>query len=240
VSLPLNQATFYSVELPSTGQKIKFRQFLVKEQKALLIAQQSEDESVMIDTLKNIIKQCVQGSIDVDKLAMFDIEYLFVMMRARSVGENVEIIMQCPNSECVKDDQSKVVVNIDLTTIKVNKDPEHTNKIPLFDDVGVVMKYPSLETVRTMRNINMSDPLEAIDIIINCIDYIYDTDQIFNPNEVSKEEMVEFVDNLNDQQMNNIKKFIRTMPRLYKDIEFTCPVCGKKHVKRLEGLVSFF
>lgn len=237
MGLPINQACVYNITVPSTGNKIRFRQFLVKEQKALLLAQQSEDELVMIDTLKNVIKSCVKDDIDVERLATFDIEYLFVNMRAKSVGENVDLVLRCP--ECL-DDNAKVHHSLDLTSIEVHRDPEHTNKIPLFDDVGVVMKYPSFSTLVAMRSNNLNDPDEAINIVIECIDYIYNTDEIFKASDVTKKELIEFIDNLDDKQMNKIKQFLKTMPRLYKDISFTCPICNKTFTKRLEGLASFF
>lgn len=238
MSLPLNQAVLYNITIPSTGKTVKFRQFLVKEQKALLIAQQSEDESVMLDTLKNIIKSCVVGNIDVENLATFDIEYLFVSMRSKSVGETVDIVVKCPN--CVEDKNSKMTMSIDLTTLQVHKTPEHTNKIHLFDDVGVVMKYPSFSTLKLIRTCNMKDPNEAVNVIKDCIDYIYNTDQVFKASDATNEELIQFIDHLNDKQMKDIKSFFKTMPRLYKDISFTCPVCSKTHMKRLEGLASFF
>ena len=238
MSLPINQATLYNITIPSTGKTVRFRQFLVKEQKALLLAQQSNDELVMLDTLKNIIKECVKDPIDVDKLATFDIEYLFVIMRSKSVGENVEIVLRCP--DCSDNKDSKIVMNVDLASLEVHKNPDHNNKIPLFDDVGIVMKYPSFNTLKAIRTSNVNDPFEAINIIIECIDFIYNTENVYYPEDVTKEELIEFIDNLTDKQMNDIKTFFKTMPRLYKDISFTCPVCGKTYVKRLEGLESFF
>ena len=237
VNLPINQGATYTITIPSSGKQIKFRQFLVKEQKALLIAQQSNDEMVMYDTLKDVVKNCIKDPIDIDKLALFDIEYLFVMIRAKSVGEMVEINLLCP--EC-NDPKAKVVYNIDLENIKVDKSPKHINKIHLFDDVGVVMKYPSFETLRLLKTSNLHDPNEAINVIISCIDYIYNTEQVFKSEDATKEQLTEFIENLDDKQLNLIKDFLRTMPRIYVDIEYTCPVCDKTHKKRLEGLASFF
>jgi hypothetical protein len=238
MGLPINQAALYNVVVPSTGKTIKFRQFLVKEQKALLLAHQSEDEMVMLDTLKNIIKECVKDPIDIDRLATFDIEYIFVAMRAKSVGETVSVLVKCPH--CKESKDSTVELNIDLTTLDVLRDPEHTNNIPLFDDVGVMMKYPSFNTLRMLRTHNTKNPDEAINIIIECIDYIYNKDEIFKIEDVSKKEIVEFIDNLTETQIKKIKTFLQTMPKVYKDISYVCPVCNTNHTKRLEGLVSFF
>lgn len=238
MGLPINQATLYNLVVPSTGKTIRFRQFLVKEQKALLIAQQSADELVMIDTLKNIISQCVKDPLDVDSLATFDIEYIFVNLRAKSVGETVELKFRCPN--CNDDKEGVRTIQLDLTEMEVHKDPTHTSKIELFGDVGAVLKYPSFKTLVALRKNNFKDPVEAINIIIECIDYIYDTNQVYKPSDVTKEELIEFIDNLTENQMQKFRKFFSTMPRLYKDITFTCPKCNAEYTKRLEGLQSFF
>lgn len=237
MNLPINQGATYNITIPSTGKTIKFRQFLVKEQKALLIAQQSKDENVMYNTLKEVVKGCIKDPIDIDKLALFDIEYLFVAIRAKSVGEVVEVVLLCPDCN---DPKAKVNYNIDLENIKVDIDPNHSNKIHLFDDVGVAMKYPSFDTLRIMQTSNLQDPNQAINVVISCIDYIYNTDAVFKSEDVSKEKMIEFIDNLSDIQLNEIKKFLKTMPKIYVDIEYTCPVCSKTHKRRLEGLASFF
>jgi len=237
MNLPINQGATYNITIPSTGKNIKFRQFLVKEQKALLIAQQSKDEMVMYNTLKEVVKSCLKDPVDVDKLALFDVEYLFVMIRAKSVGEVVEIMLFCP--EC-DDKEAKVAYAIDLEKVKVDRPEKHVNKIPLFDDVGVMMKYPSFETLRLLKTNNLQDPDEAINVIISCIDYIYNSNEIFKTEDASKEQLMEFIDNLTDGQLNKIKEFLQTMPKIYIDIEYTCPVCAKTHQKRLEGLASFF
>lgn len=237
MNLPINQGAIYNINIPSTGKTIKFRQFLVKEQKALLIAQQSKDENVMYNTLKEVVKSCIKDPIDVDKLALFDIEYLFVAIRAKSVGEVVEVTLLCPDCD---DPKAKVNYSIDLENIKVDIDPNHTKKIHLFDDVGVMMKYPSFDTLRIMQSSNLQDPNQAINVVISCIDYIYNTDNVFKSEDTPKEKMIEFIDNLSDIQLNNIKTFLKTMPRIYVDIEYTCPVCSKTYKRRLEGLASFF
>ena len=237
MNLPINQATLYSITIPSTGKKVQFRQFLVKEQKALLIAQQSKDEEVMYHTLKEVVKSCVKGSVDIDKLAIFDVEYLFIMMRAKSVGELAEIVIMCPNCD---DEKAKTNLTINLEQVQVSKNPEHTNKIHLFDDVGVVMNYPSFSTLQMIRNSNMNNPEEAINVVMACMDYIYNTNEVFKIDDCPKEKLIEFIDNLTDTQLQSIKSFFKTSPKVYLDIEYTCPLCAVTHNKRLEGLASFF
>ena len=144
MALPKQSTPIYTTKIPSTDKVIKYRPFLVKEEKSLLIAQQSEDSTVMVDTLKAIVKDCVQDKIEVEDLAMFDMEYLLLQIRAKSIGEIAELIFAC---DVCEDPKAKVKINIDLTKIQIVKDPKHNKKINLFGDVGVVMKYPSITDI---------------------------------------------------------------------------------------------
>mgnify|MGYP000414471188 CR=1 FL=1 len=146
MTLPKMQTPIYNTTIPSTEENIKFRPFLVKEEKALLIAQQSGDNNVLVDTLKNIVESCVQDKIDIDSLAMFDLEYLLLQIRARSIGEEVELIFSCDTCDDVK---AKASIVFDLTNMSVTKDPSHTKKLDLFDDVGMMMKYQMIVMIVT-------------------------------------------------------------------------------------------
>ena len=228
----------YNMVVPSSGVSVKFRPFLVKEEKALLIAQQSEDLMVMVDTLKSVIKTCVLDTIDVNKLATFDLEYMFTQIRAKSVGEIIELIFPCDNDHGEDNEKARVKVSIDLTTLDVEKHDSHTNKIHLFGDVGVMMKYP---TIDVMRKLDDSDSIDNIfDVVAMSIDYIYQGDEIFYAKEQKHEEMLQFLNNLTSEQFVKIQNFFDTMPRIKKQIEYTCPVCQKQHKKMLEGMQSFF
>jgi len=236
MALPINNTPIYTLTVPSTDKQIKYRPFLVKEEKALLIAQQSEDPVVMIDTLKQIISSCIKDTIDVDSLATFDIEYIFSQIRAKSVGEVVELIFVCDTCE---DDNAKTKISFDLTKIKVEKNKEHTNKIQLFDDVGVMMRYPSIEVVNKLQS--AGDGVDQIfDIIINCIEYIYDSNKVFYVKEQPKEDFMEFLENLTSEQFAKLQQFFETMPKIRQEVEYDCPVCHKHHKKYLEGINSFF
>lgn len=228
----------FNATIPSTGQKVKFRPFLVKDEKALLIAQQSEDVSVMADTLKTVIKNCVQTDLDMEKLATFDLEYMFLQIRGKSVGENVELIFQCDEDHGELNSKARVQVNIDLSKIEIVKDPEHSNKIDLFDDVGLVLKYPTLEMVQKMEGLDNLDSI--FDVVAESIDMIYQGDEIFHGKEQKHSELVAFLNNLTSDQFLKIQRFYETMPKLRKEIEYNCPVCGRHHKKLLEGLNSFF
>jgi hypothetical protein len=238
MALPMMNTPTYNMVVPSSGVSVKFRPFLVKEEKALLIAQQSEDLMVMVDTLKGVIKTCVLDSIDTNRLATFDLEYMFTQIRAKSVGETIELIFPCDIDHGEDNEKAKVKVSIDLTTLQVEKDNNHTNKIDLFGDVGVVMKYP---TIDVMRKLDDNDSIENIfDVVAMSIDYIYQGDEIFYTKEQKHEEMLQFLNNLTSEQFVKIQNFFDTMPRIKKEIEYTCPVCQKQHRKMLEGMQSFF
>ena len=237
MALPKASTAIYTTNIPSTDEEIKFRPFLVREEKALLIAQQSEDSTVMVDTLKTIIQDCVVGKIDVNALAVFDLEYLLLQIRSKSIGEIAELYFSCDTCE---DPKAKAKVFVDLTKIKVVVNPEHNKKIGLFDDVGIVMKYPNISDVNKFEKQDLDNIEEIFGLIISSISYIYDGSEIFHTKEQTKEDLEEFINNLTQQQFQKIKEFFETMPKLRHDIQYTCPVCSKVHNKYIEGIESFF
>jgi len=237
MALPVIKTPTYELVVPSTKQKVKYRPFLVKEEKALLIAQQSEDHQTMFDTLKSIVDACTFGKVDTNKLATFDIEYIFLQLRAKSVGEISELVFSC--LQC-GDPKAKINVSIDLTKIKVVFNDEHVSDIQLFGDVGIRMKYPNMTTVNALKNINSSEVEGAFDLIVQCIDCIYDADSVHVAAEQTKSELEEFINNLTQSQFEKIRHFFETMPKLEKVIDFKCPVCGFEHTQVIEGLDGFF
>lgn len=239
MALPLQSTPTYNLTIPSLNKNVRFRPFLIKEEKSLLIAQQSEDLMIMIDTLKSVIKDCTLDKIDVDKLATFDIEYIFTQIRAKSVGETVDLIVQCDTDHGEQNEKARVKLSIDLSTIEVEKDPKHTNKIELFGDVGMVLRYPTIEIMKRMEK--AEDNLESIfQIVADSVDYIYQGEEIFYAKETPREEIIQFLENLTSEQFAKVNDFFTTMPRIKKDIEYKCPLCGREHKKTLEGLQSFF
>jgi ribosomal protein L44E len=237
MALPLNTSPVYRLKVPSTGIDINYRPFLIKEEKMLLIAQQSEDPLVMVESLKDVIASCVKSDINVESLATFDLEYIFTQIRAKSVGEHVDLTLMCDT--CV-DEKAQSNVTIDLTKIQVEKPEGHTNKISLYDDVGIVMKYPTFDVLKKLESVNVSDLEEVFDVVVKCIDSVYTTDEVFHASEQTPEELMEFLNNLSSEQFANVQKFFETMPRIKYNIEYDCPVCKKHHVKSLEGLSNFF
>jgi hypothetical protein len=240
MALPVLSTPTYNLVIPSSQKSVKYRPFLVKEEKAILIAQQSEDLTVMVDTLKDVISSCIIDKVDPDSLATFDLEYIFTQIRAKSVGEIIELLFPCDNDHGEQNDKAKVKISIDLTKLKVDIPEGHTNKIDLFGDVGVIMKYPTIEIMSKLEKTDVDDLDNIFDIIAECIDIIYEGDKLHYAKEQKKEELVQFLDNLNSSQFVKIQQFFASMPRITKDVEYDCPICGLHHKKTLEGMQSFF
>lgn len=240
MALPINSTPIYNMTIPSTKKSVRFRPFLVKDQKALLIAQQSEDQIVMVDTLKEIIKSCISDPIDVDKLAIFDIEYIFIKLRSKSVGETVDIILSCDEDHGENNKNAKLEHRVDLSSIEVVEKEGHSNKIELFGDVGVVMKYPSINTIKQMQRFNQVNPEDSFKLVLSSIDYIYDSNETYYVKDQTENEVMEFINNLTAEQFGKIQKFFDTMPKISHSIDYSCPVCNKAHHVVLEGMESFF
>jgi hypothetical protein len=240
MALPMMSAPTYTMVVPSTGASVKFRPFLVKEEKALLVAQQSEDPGVMIDTLKNVIKGCIQSELDINRLATFDLEYMFMQIRGKSVGETIDLVFPCDVDHGDQNEKARANVLVDINSITVERSPDHTNKFELFGNVGVVMKYPTVDTLKKLEGLDENDLDKIFDIMALSIDYIYDGEQLYYSSEQKHEELVQFINNLSSEQFMKLQKFFETMPKLRKEIEYDCPVCGKHHKKVLEGIQSFF
>ena len=238
MALPKIDVPVYEATLISTGKKIKFRPFLVKEQKLLLMALESNETEDAVNAVKQILNNCILSDISVDDLPIFDIEYLFLQLRARSVGENVSLKYKC-NVILEEDKRCNGISEIDVNILDITpiKNPEHSEKIEISKKMGIVMKYPSF------NNLNIADKSPAdqtIDVIINCINYIYDEDQIYYAKDSTKEELVEFIENLTQDDMEKLKKFFNTMPFLRKELDFKCPKCGHQEKVLVEGIESFF
>ena len=178
MALPMMSAPTYTMVVPSTGASVKFRPFLVKEEKALLVAQQSEDPGVMIDTLKNVIKGCIQSELDINRLATFDLEYMFMQIRGKSVGETIDLVFPCDIDHGDQNEKARANVLVDINSITVERSPDHTNKFELFGNVGVVMKYPTVDTLKKLEGLDENDLDKIFDIMALSIDYIYDGDQL--------------------------------------------------------------
>lgn len=242
--LPKISTPTYELELPSNNQKIKFRPFLVKEEKLLLLALEGEDTKEITTAIKTVIKNCLETkNIKVELLPTFDIEYLFLNIRGKSVGEEVEVSILCPD-----DGQTMVPVKIAIEDIQVTKNPEHTNKIKVDDSIMMEMKYPSLQQfIKNNFDYKSENTAEqSFEMIADCVDKIYTEDEVWvsgnsgEGGDVTKEEIIEFLDQMNSTQFKQIEKFFETMPKLFHKLEITNPKTKVKSEVTLEGLSSFF
>lgn len=236
--LPKISTPQYTLELPSTGQEIEYRPFLVKEEKVLVIALESEDTKQITNAIKNVIKNCVlTKGIKVETLPTFDIEYLFLNIRGKSVGEEIEVNIICPDDETTT---TKVTLNLD--DIKVQKNENHTNKIKVDSNIMMEMKYPSLDQF-IKNNFDFNDASvmdQSFDLIASCIDKIYTEDEVWSSADVTKKEIVEFLEQMNSSQFKEIEKFFETMPKLSHKISVVNPKTKVESEVVLEGLASFF
>ena len=235
--LPKITAPTYEMVLPSSGRKIKYRPFLVKEEKLLIIAMESEDQKQITEALKNVLSNCIltRGT-KVEKMSTFDIEYLFLNIRGKSVGESVEVLITCPD-----DNKTKVPVVIDLDAIKVIKNPDHKKDIKLDDKLILRMKYPSLdEFIKNNFDVNNIGVTESFDMIIACMDQIYNEEESWTSSDCTKKELSNFLDQLNSKQFKEIETFFETMPKLSHTVKIVNPETKVESEVLLEGLASFF
>ena len=236
--LPKIATPTYELELPSTGQPIQYRPFLVKEEKLLVIALESEDTKQITTAIKTVIKNCIQTKgVKVEDLPTFDIEYLFLNIRGKSVGEELEVNIICPD-----DGETQVPVQINLDDIKVQKDDEHTNRIKLDDSIMMEMKYPSLDQfIKNNFDFNDKNAMDqSFELIGSCIDKIFTEEEVWVASDVTKKELTEFLESMNSSQFKEIEKFFETMPKLSHKIEVKNPKTGVESEVVLEGLASFF
>ena len=236
--LPKIATPTYELELPSTGQSIQYRPFLVKEEKVLVIALESEDNKQITTAIKAVLKNCVlTKGIKVDHLPTFDIEFLFLNIRGKSVGEELEVNIICPD-----DEETQVPEVIDLDDIKVQKDENHTNKIKLDASLMMEMKYPSLDQfIKSNFDFNEKNAMDqSFDLIAGSIDKIYTEDEVWATADCTKKEVKEFLESMNSSQFKKIESFFDTMPKLSHTIKVTNPKTKVESEVVLEGLASFF
>jgi hypothetical protein len=236
--LPKISTPTYELELPSTGETIKYRPFLVKEEKLLVLALESEDMKQITTAIKTVIKNCIQSkNIKVESLPTFDIEYLFLNIRGKSVGEEIEVNLIAPD-----DGETPVPVNILIDDIKVKKNEEHTNKIKVDANLMMEMKYPSLDQfIKSNFDFSSTNTVDqSFDLIASCIDKIYNDEEVWDTTDVTKKELNEFLDQMNSQQFKQIEKFFETMPKLSHEVKITNPKTEVESTVVLEGLSSFF
>ena len=231
MALPILNTPKYPLELPSTGETIEFRPFLVKEQKVLLLAQQSNKSNMMTQATLDIIKNCTYGIVT-EKNPLFDLEYVFLNLRAKSVGESVDVVVTCPD-----DNKTKEKVKINLEDINVQMPENHTNEINITDDVKIVMNYPTIKDV-DMSGKQSTD--EVFNAIKKCVKEIRTKDSVMRKGDYTEKELDDFFDSFNTQQFEKVMDFFNTMPKVRHEIEVKNSKTKKKNKILLEGLDSFF
>ena len=236
--LPKIATPTYELVIPSSKKKIKYRPFLVKEEKVLILAMESEDTNQIANAVKNVISSCILSrGIKVEKLSTFDIEYLFLNIRGKSVGEQIEVMVTCPD-----DKKTKVPTSINIDSIKVQIDDKHSRDIVLDDQYTLRMKYPSLDefiknNFSNVGDINVDD---TFDLIASCIEQVYSEEESFAASDCTKKELSQFLEQLNSSQFKMIETFFDTMPKLSHTVKVINPNTGVENEIILEGLQSFF
>ena len=236
--LPTISTPTYELTLPSSDKKIKYRPFLVKEEKILILAMESEDTKQIASSIKNVISKCILSrGIKVEKLSTFDIEYLFLNVRGKSVGEHIEVMVTCPD-----DGKTQVPMSINIDSIKVQKSDEHEKDIKLDDTYTLRMKYPSLAefTKTNFGSMNEMKVDDTFELIASCIDQVYSEEESWSHQECTKKELSDFIESLNSNQFKMVEKFFETMPKLSHTVKVTNPNTKVESEIKIEGLQSFF
>ena len=236
MSLPKINTPEYKLVIPSTDEEITYRPFLVKEEKILLIASETGGESGQYLAIQNLIKNCVTEELAIDKLPMFDLEYIFLNIRAKSVGEIAKLKIICPD-----DEKTTVDVEVDLTKINIEMDEKHDARIQLTDNIGLLMSYPSLDVVQEHAVLGTEQPVEQLfKMVAECMYQVWEGEEVQDASDFSWEEKMEFIESLSHSQFEKIQNFFETMPALKHEIKVTNPNTKVKSTVTLQGIQSFF
>jgi hypothetical protein len=243
MALPKLSVPEYELELPSNQQKVRYRPFLVKEQKILMIAEEGKDEQEIVKAIKQIISACtLSKDVDISSLPLFDIEYFFLQLRSKSIGEKVKLFFRhqiCPdnNNEPAK---NQTEIEVDLNKVKVIKDKKHKSKVELTKDIGLVMKHPKIDLINKFQGKEMNDMANIFRLISECIDQVYDADETYNATDYTPKELEEFISDMTEGQFKRVQEFFETMPKLKHKISFKCIDCKYEDTLEVEGLQNFF
>jgi len=236
MALPKLTTPTYELEIPSTDEKIKYRPFLVKEEKILMMAMESKADSDITQAVKDIVMECTFNKVKIDDMPMFDVEYIFLQIRSKSVGEISKLKLLCPD-----DDKTYADVELNLNEVKVQVGDNHTNKIDLGNDMGMIMKYPSIDSFSEtgIRDIN---PSNMLDVISACILQIFEKkgEKVYDTKDQTRKEVIDFIEQLSTKQFKDVQNFFETMPKLKHEITITNPKTKKESKVTLTGLNDFF
>ena len=236
MALPVLTIPTYELEVPSTDEKIKYRPFLVKEEKILLIALESGENEEIVQAVTTIVDECTFNKLKLGKMPMFDVEYIFLQIRAKSVGEISTLSLLCPD-----DGKTRAKVEVDLTEIRVQVDEEHNSKVELTDEMGMIMTYPNIDSTMDI-GVNVINASNMLDIIVSCIEQIYDKggEEVHMAVDSTKKELTEFIEQLNTEQFKKVQKFFDTMPKLTHTVTVKNPKTKVESEVTLNGLNDFF
>ena len=236
MALPKLEVPIYELTVPSTDEKIKYRPFLIKEEKILLIAMESGANEDVIQAVKQIVSECTFNTLKLGNMPMFDVEYIFLQIRSKSVGEVSKLKILCRD-----DGETYANVEVDLTEIEVQVNDDHTNKIELTDEMGVIMRYPTIDSFST-AGISDITADNMLDVIVTCIDKIYDKkgEEVYDSKDSSKKELMDFVEQMNTQQFQDVQAFFDSMPKLRHEVTVVNPKTKVENVVALSGLNDFF
>ena len=243
MALPKLKIATYELKVPSTGQKVEYRPFLVKEEKTLLMAAEAGTAKGMTNAMKDIINACTEGELNLKELASFDIEYIFLQLRGKSVGDVIDMNLKKPEQITCDDEgcPGASEVSVDIRDIKMDTSNMEKPEIELTEGVGVKLGYPQLDTIQ--KYVSTSGTLGTEDVfkmIVDCIEYIWEGEEIYKAKDATKKELTDFIESLSTEQFNKVRKYFESMPRLKHDITWTCSKCNKSADLVLEGLDSFF
>ena len=236
MALPKLEVPIYELTVPSTDEKIKYRPFLIKEEKILLIAMESGANEDVIQAVKQIVSECTFNTLKLGNMPMFDVEYIFLQIRSKSVGEVSKLKILCRD-----DGETYANVEVDLTEIEVQVNDDHTNKIELTDEMGVIMRYPTIDSFST-AGISDITADNMLDVIVTCIDKIYDKkgEEVYDSKDSSKKELMDFVEQMNTTQFQDVQAFFDSMPKLRHEITVVNPKTKVENKVALSGLNDFF
>jgi len=235
MALPVVNSSRYSTKLPSTGLDIEFRPYLVKEEKIMMIALESKDNKAILRAMKDVAQACILSDINIDSVTSFDLEWIFLQLRSKSVGESTQVRLKCKEEEC----NSQTEVNIKLDEVSLTEIAEN-KVVELTDTIGVVLKYPTLVDVEGFDEKSLNTVDGGFDLVIKCLETIYDENNAYSVVEESHEEVKDFLDSLSTAQFKKIIDWVSNTPSLVKNVEWNCTGCGKPNELELRGLQSFF
>jgi hypothetical protein len=236
MALPKLTTPTYELEIPSTDEKIKFRPFLVKEEKILMMAMESKSSADITQAVKDIVNECTFNKVKIDNMPMFDVEYIFLQIRSKSVGEISKLKLLCPD-----DGKTYADVELDLNEVKVQVGDDHTNKIDLGNDMGMIMKYPTIDSF-SESGIKDINPGNMLEVISTCILQIFEDEgkKVYDTKDQTKQEVIDWIEQLNSKQFKDVQNFFETMPKLKHDIKIKNPKTKKESTITLNGLNDFF